>query len=99
MFETIRELDDEQIDTAAKTLDKGGVAMCLIDPSGVYVAVIPTAGKPGEADFCCVTAEPGRGFKSFGMPIESYNVVKVWTEKAWKAISARWQEILRAKKG
>ena len=99
MFETIHELDDEQIDIAAKTLDEGGVALCLIDPSGVYVAIIPTAGKPGEADLGCVTAEPGGGFKSFGMSIESYNVVKVWAEKAWKAISARWQEILRAKKG
>lgn len=97
MFETIRPLTPEQITEAAKSLNNGGGAMCLIDPSGVYLAIVPTPGKPFEVDFRCVRRTGADSWESVGLSIPQYNIITAWMGRAWPAIAKRWRELAEVK--
>ena len=98
MFETIHDLRPEQVDVSARQLVEGTAVLALIDSVvGVYVSFVPTPDKPGEADINCVVALGGT-YVSCPLTREQHdNIVRPWVERNWKAIGARWRELINVR--
>lgn len=89
MFETLKPLDEDQLDAGADALERDGRIDVLIDPSGVMMAFFACRGH--SLDLLAVHEVDGQ-VVPFPMTPLQHSVLVVWSRQAVPALTARWRE-------
>jgi len=92
MFETLRDLSPQQIESVVDALAADTRIAVLVDPGGVYVAFTSTetTGLPYEVDVD-VVSDPV-AMTPFGMVRSNHDKLMPWMRRSVMAICRRWKE-------
>jgi len=91
MFENLQEITPEQVDAAAVAMQRDEAVFFRVDPDEVYVVFTPAPDF--EMDFNCVRKMYDGTWSSTPLTPLQLSIIKIWTEKAWALIHARWVEL------